>query len=127
MAKRSNRNYFFFLKVTRKPLQLQTYDNTLGKLFTLELNHRYLEEYSVLNANQAGFRKGYSCADHIFTLQSLFQILKCKKQKLYRTFVDFSAAFDKVHSGRNYFVMPLTVNDSSSSIICTITLNRASP
>ena len=33
----------------------------------------------------------------MFTLHSLFQILKCKKQKLYCAFVDFSAAFDEVH------------------------------
>ena len=59
-----------------------------------------MEECSVLKANKAGFRKGYSCADHISTLHSLFQILKCKKQKLYCAFVDFFAAFDKVHRVR---------------------------
>jgi hypothetical protein len=71
----------------------------LGKLFTAVLNQRlttYLEENDILDENQAGFRKGYSCSDHIFTLNSLIEILKKRKLKLYCIFVDFSQAFDKV-------------------------------
>jgi hypothetical protein len=71
----------------------------LGKLFTSILNHRlttFLEENNILDENQAGFRKGYSCADHIFALHALIEILKKRKQKLFCGFVDFSQAFDKV-------------------------------
>lgn len=73
--------------------------STLGKLFTSVLNNRitlYLESNNLLHENQAGFRKYYSCSDHIFTLHALIEILKKKKQKLFCAYVDFSAAFDKV-------------------------------
>ena len=72
----------------------------LGKLFTSILNQRltgYLNTFEILKQNQAGFRKGYSCSDHIFTLYSLMNILKLKKKKLFCAFIDFSSAFDKVH------------------------------
>lgn len=49
----------------------------LGKLFTSVLNNRltaFLEENNILDENQAGFRKGYSCSDHIFTLHALIEI-----------------------------------------------------
>ena len=56
----------------------------LSKLFTSVLNDRltlYLNENNILNENQAGFRKDYSCTDHIFTLHSLFEILRKRKKK----------------------------------------------
>ena len=71
----------------------------LGKLFTSILNHRltqFLETNDILNENQAGFRKHYSCSDHIFTLYALINILKKEKHTLYCAFIDFSQAFDKV-------------------------------
>lgn len=71
----------------------------LGKLFTSVLNQRlstFLETSNILEENQAGFRKGYSCSDHIFTLYSLIELMKKRKQKLFCAFIDFSQAFDKV-------------------------------
>ena len=71
----------------------------LGKLFTSVLNCRlneFLEESMILSENQAGFRKQYSCLDHIFSLYALIEILKMKKQKLFCCFIDFSSAFDSV-------------------------------
>ena len=44
----------------------------LGKLFTSVLNNRinsFLEEAGLLAEEQAGFRKGYSTVDHIFSLK----------------------------------------------------------
>ena len=69
----------------------------MGKLFTSVLNHRltiFLEENDIIEQNQAGFRKEYSCADHLFTLHSLFELLKKRKMKLFTAFIDFSQAFD---------------------------------
>ena len=71
----------------------------LGKLFTAVLNNRlsfFLDEHNVLNENQAGFRKSYSCSDHIFTLHALIEIMKKQKKKLFCAFIDFSQAFDTV-------------------------------
>ena len=70
-----------------------------GKLFTAVLNarlNRFVEDYEILEENQAGFRKGYATSDHIFVLHSLIEILKTRKKKLFCTFVDFSKAFDSV-------------------------------
>ena len=71
----------------------------LGKLFTAVLNNRltkYLESSHILNDNQAGFRKSFSTTDHIFTLNSLIELFKANKKKLYCAFIDFSKAFDTV-------------------------------
>ena len=71
----------------------------LGKLFTAVLNERlnvFLADNNILLENQAGFRKHYSTTDHIFVLQSLFELLKLQKKKLYCAFIDFSKAFDSV-------------------------------
>ena len=71
----------------------------LGKLFTAILNLRitkFIEDNELLRENQAGFRKDYSCADHMFTLYNVINILKKKKRKLFCCFVDFSQVFDKV-------------------------------
>ena len=70
----------------------------LGKLFTAILNARlndYTEEFMILKENQSGFRQSYSTLDNIFSIFTLFQILKSKKKKLYCAFIDFEKAFDK--------------------------------
>ena len=71
----------------------------LGKPFTSILNNRltkYLESHAALNENQAGFRQGYSTADHVFTLNALIELFKSRKKNLFCTFIDFSKAFDSV-------------------------------
>ena len=71
----------------------------LGKLFTAILNARlndYTEEFMILKENQSGFRQSYSTLDNIFSIFTLFQILKSKKKKLYCAFIDFEKAFDSV-------------------------------
>ena len=70
-----------------------------GKSFTSLLNdwlHRFLEINDILEENQAGLRAGYSTTDHIFVLQTLIELLKVKKMKLFCSFVDFSKPFDSV-------------------------------
>ena len=71
----------------------------LGKLFTSVLNSRltrFLDDNDRLCENQAGFRKQYSTIDHIFTLNSIVELLRSNKKKIFTTFVDFSKAFDSV-------------------------------
>ncbi|MEW8548196.1 MAG: reverse transcriptase family protein, partial [Candidatus Thiodiazotropha sp.] len=71
----------------------------LSKLFTAILNARltkYLNRYDILNDNQAGFRKGFSTTDHIFTLYALIEFFRSQNKKLYCCFIDFSQAFDSV-------------------------------
>ena len=50
----------------------------------------------ILKENQSGFRQSYSTLDNIFSIFTLFQILRSKKKKLYCAFIDFEKAFDRV-------------------------------
>ena len=71
----------------------------LGNRFTSVLNsrlHKFLENHNILDESQAGFRPGYSTADHIFVLHALIEVLQSKKVKLFYSFIDFSKAFDSV-------------------------------
>ena len=71
----------------------------LGKLFTSILNHRlteFCEQNFILNEIQAGFRKGYSTADHVFVLKHLMDLFKSRNKKLFCCFVDYTKAFDSI-------------------------------
>ncbi|UYV62176.1 hypothetical protein LAZ67_1008122 [Cordylochernes scorpioides] len=74
--------------------------SNLSKLFTTILRSRlneWVERRNVIPENQAGFRRGRSCADLIFTLTTLIQLsLRKKRGKLYVFFVDLRKAFDTV-------------------------------
>ena len=56
-----------------------------SKLFTSILNvrlNKFIEQNVIMEENQAGFRKGYSTTDQIFTLHALMDILKTKKKEI---------------------------------------------
>ena len=59
----------------------------------------FLDQDSKLSENQAGFRKGYGTTDHLFVLNSLIEIMKNSKKKLFCAFIDFSQAFDSIWRG----------------------------
>ena len=71
----------------------------LGKLFTAIINERlnkYSDSVELILENQAGFRRGLSTTDNIFSLYSLIELFKLFKKKLYCAFIDFEKAFDSV-------------------------------
>ena len=72
----------------------------LNKILTGMMYNRiynWAEDNSKLSESQAGFRKGYSTIDNIFTLMSLGQKYLSKKGgRFYCLFVDFSKAFDRI-------------------------------
>ncbi|KAK7108905.1 hypothetical protein V1264_013044 [Littorina saxatilis] len=51
---------------------------------------------NVMSESQAGFRKGYTTVDHIFTLYAAVSKQLKQHKKLYVAFVDFQKAFDTV-------------------------------
>jgi len=72
----------------------------ISKLFTACINSRinkFLDENGLLGEEQAGFRKGYSTVDHIFSLHAIIEIYKALNKKLYCAFVDFKKAYDGIH------------------------------
>ena len=67
------------------------------KLFAsllLERINAWVDRTNVLKENQAGFRKGYSTVDNIFTLTSIVHLHFSQNKKVYVYFVDFKGAFD---------------------------------
>ena len=60
------------------------------KRLSLAVDHRLREE-------QAGFRRGRGCIDHIFTLRNIIEQSTEWQRTLYINFVDFAKAFDSVH------------------------------
>ena len=64
-----------------------------GKLLTGILNARLeklVDIFSMLEENQAGFRKGYRTTDHIFTLHAIItHFVHTDNRKLHACFVDF--------------------------------------
>ncbi|WP_419652614.1 RNA-directed DNA polymerase [Thiolapillus sp.] len=72
----------------------------VSKCYTSILNNRlynWAEDCEKITESQAGFRKGYSTTDHIFTLYAMTQKYLSKKGgKLYVVFVDLRRAFDSV-------------------------------
>lgn len=56
----------------------------------------WIEQYSILNEFQAGFRPNYSTVDNIYNLSAIVHAKVKEKKKIYAFFVDFKAAFDKV-------------------------------
>ena len=59
--------------------------------------YKWAEDNSKLSESQAGFRRGYSTTDNIFTVMSLGKKYLSKQGgRFYCLFVDFSKAFDRI-------------------------------
>ena len=73
--------------------------NILSKVYTHILNKRltvWAEKHGKLLEAQAGFRKGRSTIDHIFTLNAAVEKQFNTRSKLYVAFIDFHKAYDTV-------------------------------
>ena len=69
-----------------------------SKVFSrIVLNRMNLAVEPNLRKQQAGFRKGRSCSDHIFTLRQIFEQSQEWNAPLLANFIDFEKAFDSVH------------------------------
>ena len=81
----------------------------MSKCYTTILNRRlvkWIENNRKLTESQAGFRKGYSTFDHIFTLNAIVEKCFSKKGgKLYACFVDLRKAFDSVQHDSLFEIM----------------------
>ena len=50
-----------------------------------------------LRQEQAGFRKGRGCVDHIFAMWNIIEQCAEWQKSIYINFIDFSKAFDSMH------------------------------
>jgi len=76
------------------------FQNALAKVFSallLERLKNWVKNNNILTEFQAGFRKGYSTVDNIFSLTSIARSYIDSGKKLYAFFVDFRAAFDSTN------------------------------
>jgi hypothetical protein len=72
---------------------------TIFKLLTHVINVRLtkaLKEHNILSETQAGFRKGYSTQDNIFTLICIKEEAAFRRTKLHCLKLDLSKAFDSI-------------------------------
>ena len=74
----------------------------IDQLFTSILNARlslFVISNGTLSDTQAGFRKGYSTIDHIYTLKCIVDSFLCqgRRRMFLCAFVDYSKAFDLVN------------------------------
>ena len=81
--------------------------NVGSKVYGTIINKRlcaWVEENNLTGECQAGFKKGYSTVDQIFTLFACIQkqFSKTTNRKLYVAFIDFQKCFDTIN--RNFFV-----------------------
>ena len=62
----------------------------------------------ILVDEQNGFKKGRSCLDHIFTLNSTIKYYLNRNKSLYCTLVDLEKAFDWIERDLLYLKLLLT-------------------
>ena len=69
-----------------------------SKVFTRIILNRVKDAAdSIIRQEQAGFRKGRSCIDHIFTLRQILEQSTEWNSPIYTMFIDFTKAFDSLH------------------------------
>ena len=69
-----------------------------GKIICIVLLKRLQDTIDhILRDQQAGFRKGRSCAEQIFTLRNIIEQCIEFQKKSFLNFIDFRKAFDSIH------------------------------
>ena len=90
-----------------------------------------------LRQEQAGFRPGRSCSEHIFTMRQIFEQSQEWNTTIYANFIDFQKAFDSIHReslwsillhygipSKLVDVIKMLYRDSSAKVLCDGTLTN---
>ena len=109
-----------------------------SKVFSRIVFSRLIVLEKDLRPQQAGFRPGRSCSDHIFTLRQILEQSKEWNTPLYINFIDLEKAFDSIHREslwkilRHYGVpaklvqvVAMLYSDFKSQVICDSELTEA--
>ena len=65
---------------------------------------------------QAGFRKGFSCMDHIQTVSKVIEVCREYRMPLVLTFVDFKKPFDSIETNA---ILSALVDQGVDDSTCT--------
>ena len=96
-----------------------------GKVFSSIISTRikhYLDLTNRIGSEQAGFRKGYGCEDHTFSLTKLLSLYLANGKQVYATFLEYEKPFDLVDRaffGRSYKIIISMEKSSRSYAIST--------
>ena len=72
--------------------------SVLGKVFCIVLFRRLIGAVeNILREEQAGFRRGRSCSEQIFTLRNIIEQCIEFQPPVFINFIDYQKAFDSVH------------------------------
>lgn len=72
--------------------------NTVYKIYSKIINERLRKiSESILIEEQAGFRKGRSCMDDVFSLKQIIQKRREFNLETHLAFIDFEKAFDCIN------------------------------
>ncbi len=88
------------------------FQNSLYKILSALLHFRlnlWLNQHNPISETQAGFRKGYSTLDHVYTIDSLIKLSFKRQAKLFCFFIDFKAAFDSINHKALFYKLALLV------------------
>ena len=80
----------------------------VSKVFTYILNERltsYVESLGIVSEEQAGFRRGYSTIDNMYTLYAMIFKQFSKNKKLYVAFIDFRKCFDTINRDALFIIL----------------------
>ena len=69
----------------------------LAKLIIRQISEALNQQ---LRQEQAGFQKGWGCADQIFTLCNIIEQCTERQRQLYINYVEFDKAFNRIHLER---------------------------
>ena len=101
--------------------QLAGYNLTYKMFSRIILKRISTAADTILCQEQAGFRRGKSCIDHIFTLRQILQIMEQStewKSTIYITFIDFEKAFDSLQRESLWRIL---YTDVQCRVACTAT------
>ena len=71
-----------------------------SKIYGIIINYRiqkWVDQNNLTGEQQGGFKAGYSCIDHVFTLLACVQKQFNNNRKLYVAFIDFEKCFDTIN------------------------------
>ena len=95
--------------------------NISSKIYGIIINRRlqdWVNEHNLTGEFQAGYKKGYSTIDHLFTLLACVQKQFLNNRKLYVAFIDFEKCFDSIN--RKLLWSVLFNNGIKGKLLCCV-------